>query len=58
MAMGRSKPSTVRLRVRSWEAFSRWIGLNRGRMWPQGPADLIDYVKAMVDVPAPRSFPS
>jgi len=58
MAVGRSRPSTVRLRVRSWEAFSRWLGLNRGRSWPQGPPDLIDYIKAMVDVPAPRSFPS
>ena len=58
MTVGRSRPSTVRLRVRAWEAFSRWLVLNRARPWPEGPADLVDYLQAMVDVPAPWSFPS
>jgi hypothetical protein len=55
MAVGRSRPSTVRLRVRAWEAFSRWLVLNRSRVWPSGPSDMIDYLRAMVDVPAPHN---
>ena len=58
MTVGRSRPSTVRLRVRAWEAFSRWLVRNRVRPWPDGPSDLLDYLRAMVDVPAPRSFPA
>ena len=58
MAVGRARPGTVRLRVRAWEAFSRWLTLNRGRVWPDGPRDLIDYIRAMVDVPAPATFPT
>ena len=34
MAVGRARPGTVRLRVRAWEAFGRWLALTRGRSWP------------------------
>ena len=34
MAVGRSRPSTVRLRIRSWEAFTQWMRMSRGRTWP------------------------
>ena len=57
MAVGRARPGTVRLRLRSWEAFSRWLALSRGRRWPSRPKDLVDYVREMVAVPAPASFP-
>ena len=58
MAIGRARPGTVRLRLRSWEAFSRWLALNRSRTWPSGPQDLVDYIRTMVSVPAPPSFPA
>ena len=57
MLVGRARPGTVRLRVRSWEAFGRWLEISRGRAWPKDARDLIDYVKDMVALPAPRSFP-
>ena len=28
--VGRARPATVRLRVRAWEAFARWLALRRG----------------------------
>ena len=58
MLVGRARPGTVRLRVRSWEAFGRWLEIGRGRTWPADARDLTDYVKDMVSLPAPRSFPA
>ena len=55
--LGRSRGGTIKLRVRTWELFSKWLALNRGRCWPDTRADVEAYVHAMVDLPSPPSFP-
>ena len=54
--IGRSRPATVRLRVRAWEAYTRWLQLRRQHAWPESAGDLCDYVREMVDQHAPKSF--
>ena len=58
--LGRARASTIRLRVRSWETYSRWLWWRRGLAWPSGPLDFIEYAsEAMGDTPVasfPRSF--
>ena len=56
--VGRARPGTVRLRVRSWEGFTRWLVMSKGRMWLASARDIIDCVKDMVGLPAPASFPA
>ena len=58
--LGNSRGATMRLRVRAWESFARWLAWRRGRSWPEGPLDLVDYVtERMADDPQvsfPRTF--
>ena len=58
--LGRSQAGTVRLRVRPWEAFTRWLMWRRERRWPTSAVDVVDYVaEKMSEAPAasfPRSF--
>ena len=57
MAVGRARPGIVKLRVRSWEAFARWLSLSRGKVWADGPKDLVDYIRDLLVVPALATFP-
>ena len=34
----------MRLRVRTWEAFVRWLQWRWGRAWPTSQADVVDFV--------------
>merc|ERR1712091_376755 len=42
--LGGARVSTVKKRVRAAEKLSRWLELSRGRAWPSGAADIIDYM--------------
>merc|ERR1712129_183786 len=57
--LGKTRASTLRLRVRAWESLVRWLQWRRGRPWPSSQADVIDYVtERMREQPAayvPRS---
>lgn len=55
-SLGRSRPATIRARLREWCRFARWLGL-RGRGWPRNSGDLVSYVHDMVAEGAPKSFP-
>ena len=55
--LGAARASTIRLRVRTWEPFARWLAWHRGYSWPMGVLDMIDYVHdVMANSPVP-SFP-
>jgi len=58
--LGKARASTIRLRVRSWEAFSRWLWLRRGRLWPTCVLDILEYVtERMAEAPVatfPKAF--
>ena len=34
------------------------VAVSRGRAWPASARDLVDYVKDMIGLPAPASFPA
>ena len=55
--VGRSRPTTVAKRVRSWETFAHWLRWHRGRCWPTSPTDLVDYLAARVAEGCPPSTP-
>jgi hypothetical protein len=55
--LGRSRASTIRLRVRTWEAYARWLSWRRGRMWPSEVGDILDYVVEQMDDQPAASFP-
>ena len=55
--VGKSRPATLAKRVRAWEIFSQWLVRNRGRSWPDGPVDLVDYLAARLAEGCPPSFP-
>ena len=55
--LGGSRASTVRFRLRVWEAYARWMRTRRGRRWHQSPGDVVEYVHSQVSVPAAPSFP-
>lgn len=52
---GKTRPGTLRLRVRSWEEYARWLLADRAKVWPDAPADLVDYLQAMVAEAAAKS---
>lgn len=54
---GASRGNTFKQRVSAWEAYAKWLWAARGRVWPESPADYIDYVQMQVTVPAPSSWP-
>ena len=55
--LGRSRAGTVRLRVRSWESFTRWLMWRREKRLPGSAVDVVDYVaEKMSEAPA-ASFP-
>ena len=60
--VGAARGGTVRLRVRSWESFSRWLRWNRSRAWPSGVGDVLDYLRYLEGegcaVSVPRRFGS
>ena len=50
--LGRSRAGTIRLRVRAWEAYTRWLLWRRERRWPTSAVDVVDYVaEKMSEVP-------
>jgi hypothetical protein len=55
--VGKSRPATLAKRVRAWEIFSKWLMGDRGRSWPVGPVDLVDYLAARVAEGCPPSLP-
>ena len=57
MLIGKARPGTVRLRVHTWQVYLRWLGSVSDRSWPRDVRDLVDYVRAMVNVPAAAYFP-
>ena len=52
---GRTRAGTLRLRVRAWEEFVRWLMADRARVWPAAPTDYVDYLRALVAAPAAKS---
>ena len=54
---GKARPSTLRRRIRVWQTFSRWLWMHRGVQWPQGVADLVDYLHEQFHIPCARTFP-
>jgi len=55
--VGRSRPDTLRKRVRTWEKFSRWLVWTRGRAWPESAKDLVDYLHTKTSGGCGVSFP-
>jgi len=55
--LGSSRPGTVRLRMRTWLAMSRWMVVAKGRAWPSCSADIVDYINARRDEDRKTSFP-
>ena len=54
--VGRARPSTVRLRVRDWAKYVRWLTLRTGS-WPQCPRDVVEYLWAQVRENPAKTFP-
>ena len=55
--VGAARPGTVRLRVRAWEMYTRWLRWNRDKGWPEAPVDVVDYVHHLRDLPCSPSAP-
>ena len=55
--VGVSRAGTLRKRVRTWETFSRWLGMTRGRVWPEGVQDVVDYLHMQTEENPRSSFP-
>jgi hypothetical protein len=55
--LGSSRGATIRLRVKSWESFVRWLQWRRGSCWPENVIDLIDYVSEIMRESPTASFP-
>ena len=55
--VGKARLGTPMKRVRAWEIFAKWLHWNRGRSWPDGPVDLVDYLAARIAEGCPPSFP-
>ena len=55
--MGRARPMTIQLRVRSWAALVRWLEWRYRCKWPRSAQDLVDYILEMVREGAVASFP-
>ena len=57
--LGGARLATVKIRVRAAEALGRWTMVTKGHSWPQGPAEVVDYLhKCMAEEPRvslPRS---
>jgi hypothetical protein len=55
--LGSSRGATMRLRVKAWEAFVRWLQWRRGACWPKVVIDLIDYISEIMRESPTASFP-
>ena len=56
--LGGSRATTIAKRVRTWEGLGRWLRVCKGRVWPAGESDLVEYLWGqMAEKPSP-SFPS
>lgn len=55
--IGASRPATVRLRVRAWEAFSAWLRIRFDVGWPRDVVQVFDYIHEQVDIPCASTFP-
>jgi len=55
--VGASRAGTLRKRVRTWETFSRWLAMTRGRVWPAGVQDIVDYLHMQTEENPRTSFP-
>jgi len=55
--VGGSRSGTVRLRLRTWFALSRWLLVVKGRAWPNGSADIVDYLHARLAEGGKQTFP-
>ena len=55
--LGGARVSTVKKRVRAAEKLSRWLELSRGKLWPGGAADVIDYLHSAAAEEPRVSFP-
>jgi hypothetical protein len=56
--IGKARPATVRLRVRTWEAYRRWLDLKKGVVWPAEVSDVLDYIHEQLQDEAPMTFAS
>ena len=43
------RAATIRRRVLDWRSFARFLQLSYGRVWPDGPAQVLDYLASLVD---------
>ena len=55
--LGKTRASTLRLRVRTWESYVRWLQWRRGRSWPSSQSDLTDYITERMQEHPAASFP-
>ena len=54
---GAARPGTLKVRVRAWEAFRRWLLARRGRTWPMDEVDVVDYLWTYIGDRPAVSFP-
>ena len=56
--LGGARAATLRLRVRTWATFVRWLEWQRGRAWPANVADVMDYILHTISETPSATFAS
>ena len=46
---GNRRSRTLRQAARSWQRFSEWLRLSRGRSWPAGVEQIVDYLEERME---------
>ncbi len=54
---GKTRAATLRGYAKSWGRFREWLMMARGRCFPSGVLDLIDYLHVLLGEPAKPSVP-
>ena len=55
--LGKSRAATIRLRVRTWEEYMRWLWWRKEKRWPSGIPDVLEYVAEKMEESPAASFP-
>jgi len=56
--IGKARPETLKKRVRTWEALTRWLTWKEGRTWPDGAVDILNYLHHRLAEQCPATFPA
>ncbi len=54
LTAGGRRARTIRTRLRGWRAFSSWLQISKGRAYPEGWMDVIDYARVRASEPCGR----